>query len=58
MASSFATVRIREVIRGMTMIVDIRGLCLSRLRFMFAKPLFYLAAWVAGLGLVRFEGDE
>jgi len=58
MAAGFATVRIREVYRGMTMVVDVRGLRVSQIRFAIAKPFFHLAAWIAGLGGVGFEGEE
>ena len=58
MASGCATVKIREVIRGMTMVVDVRGVRVSRIRFAVAKPFFHLASWLSGLGSVKFEGEE
>ena len=55
MASGVADVRVREVVRGMTMTVNVHGLRVQGMRFAIAKPLFRLAVWVAGLGGCEFE---
>jgi len=55
MASGVADVRVREVVRGMTMTVNVHGLRVQGIRFVLARPLFRLAAWVAGLGGFKYE---
>lgn len=57
MATLEAAARIRETTRRMTMIVDVKGLRVSSLRFWLAKPFMRLGCWIAGIGGVRFEGE-
>ena len=57
MATSQCEVRVREVVRGMTLEVSVKGLRLQRWRFHIARPLFHLGAWVAGFGAVKYKEE-
>jgi len=56
-AIGVGSVHVGEVMRNATVTIHVRGERALRIRLAIAKPLFILAARIAGFGEVRFEND-